>query len=70
MNILLWRYAPEVSWLWWNVLGCLVALGIGHLGGGKQKQAGDRTRSGREAVRLAAMIIVLLAWLTLGLGVS
>lgn len=25
-NLWCWRYAPQVSWLWWNVIGCVVAL--------------------------------------------
>ncbi len=25
-NLALWWWAPQVSWLWWNVWGCLVAL--------------------------------------------
>jgi SSS family solute:Na+ symporter len=28
-NLALWKYAPEVSWLWWNVTGFLVAFVIG-----------------------------------------
>ena len=30
-NLLLWLGAPEVSWLWWNVSGFLIAVGIGIL---------------------------------------
>ena len=26
-NLLCWLFLPQVSWLWWNVLGCLFALG-------------------------------------------
>jgi len=29
-NVLLWKYAPNVSWLWWNVVGCAVTAGIGY----------------------------------------
>lgn len=25
-NLLCWKFAPEVSWLWWNVIGCIAAL--------------------------------------------
>ena len=28
-NALLWKFAPEVSWLWWNVFGFFVAFGVG-----------------------------------------
>lgn len=30
-NACLWLFAPKVSWLWWNVIGCLVAFGIGYV---------------------------------------
>ena len=30
-NLLLWLGAPEVSWLWWNVSGLLIAVVIGVL---------------------------------------
>ena len=30
-NALVWKFAPEVSWLWWNVLGFFVAFGVGAL---------------------------------------
>ena len=28
-NAMIWKFAPEVSWLWWNVLGFFVAFGVG-----------------------------------------
>jgi SSS family solute:Na+ symporter len=31
LNIYLWLFVPQVSWLWWNVLGCLVTVGVGFL---------------------------------------
>jgi SSS family transporter len=31
LNLLLWRYAPKISWLWWNVIGFFVAYGAGYL---------------------------------------
>ncbi len=27
-NLVCWRYWSSVSWLWWNVLGCMVTLGV------------------------------------------
>ena len=30
-NLWLWRYAPEISWLWWNVIGFLVAYAAGYV---------------------------------------
>lgn len=26
INLLCWRFAPQISWLWWNVIGCGIAL--------------------------------------------
>ncbi len=25
-NVLCWQFFPGISWLWWNVLGCIIAL--------------------------------------------
>ena len=30
-NLWLWRYAPNISWLWWNVIGFLVAYTAGYV---------------------------------------
>jgi SSS family transporter len=30
-NLWLWRYAPDISWLWWNVIGFLVAYAGGYV---------------------------------------
>jgi Na+/proline symporter len=29
-NLLTWRLLPGVSWLWWNVIGCVVTLLVGY----------------------------------------
>jgi SSS family solute:Na+ symporter len=29
LNLLLWKYAPKISWLWWNVIGFFVTYGAG-----------------------------------------
>jgi SSS family solute:Na+ symporter len=31
VNLLLWKYAPKISWLWWNVIGFFMAYGTGNL---------------------------------------
>ena len=31
INLLLWLYVPQVSWLWWNVIGCIVTFTLGYL---------------------------------------
>ena len=30
-NLWLWRYAPNISWLWWNVIGFFVAYAAGYV---------------------------------------
>ncbi len=30
-NLLTWKYLPDVSWLWWNVSGCIVTFGVGYI---------------------------------------
>jgi len=30
-NLWLWKYAPNISWLWWNVIGFLAAYAIGYV---------------------------------------
>jgi len=30
-NLLLWKFVPSISWLWWNVIGCAVTFGLGYL---------------------------------------
>ncbi len=31
VNLLLWKFVPEVSWLWWNVIGFFIAYFTGYL---------------------------------------
>ncbi len=31
VNLYLWLFVPSVSWLWWNVIGCVVTFGVGYL---------------------------------------
>lgn len=31
VNLLMWRYAPQISWLWWNVIGFFTAYMLGYL---------------------------------------
>ena len=31
VNLLLWEYAPKISWLWWNVIGFFITYAIGYL---------------------------------------
>jgi SSS family solute:Na+ symporter len=29
-NLYLWLYQPQVSWMWWNLIGCIVTLLVGY----------------------------------------
>ena len=29
-NLWLWKYAPDISWLWWNVIGFFVSYAVGY----------------------------------------
>ncbi|WOJ95822.1 sodium:solute symporter [Congregibacter brevis] len=31
LNLVLWQFVPDVSWLWWNLSGCLTTLGVAML---------------------------------------
>ncbi|MBN1515256.1 sodium/solute symporter [Candidatus Sumerlaeota bacterium] len=31
INLALWKFAPGVSWLWWNMIGCGATFGIGYV---------------------------------------
>jgi SSS family solute:Na+ symporter len=31
VNLWLWKFVPEISWLWWNVIGFLIAYFTGYL---------------------------------------
>ena len=60
VNGMLWQLAPGVSWLWWNVIGLLIALGIGHLGGsGAKAPVVDRDHDRRRAIRLSLVLLTL-----------
>lgn len=30
-NLALWKFAPGISWLWWNVIGFVVAFAVGYV---------------------------------------
>ena len=30
-NVYLWNFQPEISWLWWNLIGFLVTWGVGEI---------------------------------------
>ena len=69
-NLALAAWAPGISWLWWNVVGCGVTLVIG-IAFGRSKVAvetvGDREGGGYAWLLVVyfALIIILLAVITL-----
>ncbi len=32
LNLLLWKFAPNISWLWWNVIGFLTSFAVAYTG--------------------------------------
>jgi hypothetical protein len=71
-NLALAIWAPGISWLWWNVVGCVVTLVIGAAFGRSKlavEPVGDRGGRGyaRVLVVFFVVILVLLAWTTIWL---
>ncbi len=31
VNAIFWKFLPQISWPWWNMIGCLVCFGAGYL---------------------------------------
>lgn len=74
-NLLVSFLAPGVSWLWWNVLGCLTTLIVGHFFSiGETAPLAPIQTAHTPARRLAKLLlamfvaILLLLTATLGLG--
>lgn len=49
-NVALWIFAPDVSWLWWNVIGFVVAFAVGYAVSVVAPRAGDEARDLSELV--------------------
>lgn len=67
VNAVLWLWLPQVSWLWWNVAGCLASLAVTVLlvlaGGGSMLVRGQPVAIPRSACGLllgAALLILLV----------
>jgi len=54
-NGLLWLLAPEVSWLWWNVSGFLVAIGVAVVGSAVDVQWSRSRPPGSNSIILLSM---------------
>jgi len=59
-NLLLWQLLPEVSWLWWNVVGFAVALAVAGLPGLMVRQHGVGGPPRGHAWLLLGMAAVIL----------
>ncbi len=75
VNLVLWlRFEAEVSWLWWNAIGCIVTLGVAVLQGRRVSPAEEEPigrelwrelrRNARTYGTLTAyfVLIVLISW--------
>ncbi len=72
LNLILWRWVPGISWLWWNVLGCMGSLAAGY-GVALFFRANRRPYMG-PAMGLARadtkLVYVLAGWFAVIFGVS
>lgn len=62
-NLALAVFAPEVSWLWWNVAGCLVALAVGVVFGRSRmpiKKTGDGGGRGYGGLLVGYFVVIVL----------
>jgi SSS family solute:Na+ symporter len=60
-NLVLWLWYPQVSWLWWNVSGCVVALAVTLIGAGAALNWPAIRPSPRDVAWLAIMTGCILA---------
>jgi hypothetical protein len=63
-NMALAAFAPGVSWLRWNVSGCLVTLAVGQIFGPEPTPTGGH-RQAYLLVAYVALILLLLAVVTI-----
>ena len=55
VNVLLWLFAPQVSWLWWNVAGAVASLMVTWLSGGLRIELPSHRAQTQNVVRLLGM---------------
>ncbi|MDJ0520824.1 MAG: hypothetical protein QNJ90_01980 [Planctomycetota bacterium] len=61
VNLVLSETAPSVSWLWWNVSGCLTALVIGHGFGRGSQEAPAEEETAAPARGYVVTLVVTFA---------
>ena len=64
-NMVLWLEFPQVSWLWWNVAGCLTGLGVALAVGGFRQHQRAHIAPGALSVPLTYTMTLLLAALVI-----
>ncbi|MEM7077852.1 MAG: sodium/solute symporter [Pseudomonadota bacterium] len=70
-NVACWLWLPQVSWLWWNVIGCLVALAIAGLSGaGLTWEMRSQVRLSTAVSLLAMMGLILVVSAGFGMRTS
>ena len=60
-NVLIWQFAPGVSWLWWNVSGCVIALLVACAGGRVSLALPEAMPAPHRRVLLVGMAVLILA---------
>ena len=64
INLYLWLFLPEISWLWWNVTGCLVSLlSVVIISGGRLVFSNLNALGLRQAWRPSLLVYFVLIFL-------
>lgn len=77
VNLMLWNFAPQIFWMWWNLIGlvvtCGLAIGLTAVLGKRESRANpvaetegdatDRDRGGMVAILCAAFALMILTGL-------
>lgn len=66
-NVAIWLWLPQISWLWWNVTGCVVCIMSAVLGSGVQRAAPAYAPESGSWVYLSGMAVLIFC-LCLGLN--
>jgi SSS family solute:Na+ symporter len=67
-NLLLWLFAPQISWLWWNVSGCLVSMLVTVIGSATPWQAPAAAPTSSTRAWLLGMTALIFC-ICLGFGI-
>ena len=64
-NVVLWLAFPQVSWLWWNVAGCLTGLGVALAVGGIRQHQRAHIAPGALSIPLPYTLTLSIAALVI-----